>query len=194
MRKLRDQKEKLPSRQFSSDPKKDATKCIACGYDSGSYRMFSSVWLKKTGMGINGLWARFYSHESNKLFRILSRSYFRCSQCVSCRTVIANDGESYLQFVIIAMRTMQFIRETSWERKKKSAYCSQMGRGDKGYQGSKEKVSKEINMSPKGHLLLNNKYPLRKMKINEQELRAKVDQNNSMKWQEISTKEMSKHM
>lgn len=55
------------------------------------------------------------------------------------------------------------------KEKKKSAYCSQMGRGDKGYQGSKEKVSKEINVSPKGNLLLNNKYPLRKMKINEQE-------------------------
>lgn len=56
------------------------------------------------------------------------------------------------------------------------------------------RIPRKINVSPKGYLLLNNKHDLRKMKASEMGIRAKVNQNNSTKWEEASTKHERKYM
>lgn len=51
-----------------------------------------------------------------------------------------------------------------------------------------ERNLQEISVPPKSYLQLNNKCASREMKANESEQRAKVNQNNSSKRQELLTK------
>lgn len=87
--------------------------------------------------------------------------------------MIADGRELHLLFVIIAVRTMLFIRGVSWDRRRVLT-AAKWNEDIKDTSTAWERIPRKINVSPKGYLLLNNKHDLRKMKANECEYRQKL--------------------